>query len=84
MNYILAGLAVYKAIQVLDALTPKEAMPWVKIVFGVLLGYLSLTLIDVPNVALGGLAVATIAGTVHAVLRLMTLMGDWAHRKSTR
>lgn len=84
MNYILAGLAVYKTIQVLDSLTPREAMPWVKIIFGVLLGYLSLTLISVPNKAVGGLAVATIAGTVHAVLRLLTLLGDWAQRKSTR
>ena len=84
MNYILAGLAVYKILQVLDVLTPKEAMPWVKIVFGVLLGYVSTLLIEVPNGPLSGLVIATIAGTVHGLLRLITLMGDWAQRKATR
>lgn len=84
MNYILAGLAVYKTIQVLDVLTPKEAMPWVKITFGVMLGYISTMLIEIPNVPLGGLVIATIAGTVHGLLRLLTLLGDWAQRKTIR
>jgi hypothetical protein len=84
MEYIIAGLAVYKMLQLLDVLTPREAMPWVKIIFGVLLGYISTLLITVPNVAIGGLVIATIAGTVHALLRLLTLMGDWAKRKATR
>lgn len=84
MNYILAGLAVYKTIHVIDVLTPKEAMPWVKILFGVMIGYLSTIFIDVSNPALGGLIIATIAGTVHAVLRLVTLLGDMALRKATR
>lgn len=53
MNYILAGLAVYKTIHVIDVLTPKEAMPWVKILFGVMIGYLSTIFIDVSNPALG-------------------------------
>lgn len=84
MNYILAGLAVYKMVQVLDVLTPREAMPWVKIIFGVLLGYISTMLIPMENIAIAGLAVATIAGTVHGLLRLLTLLGDWAQRKATR
>jgi len=84
MNYIIAGLAVYKMVQILDVLTPREAMPWVKIIFGVLLGYVSTMLLTVPNVPLGGLVIATIAGTVHGLLRLLTLLGDWAQRKATR
>lgn len=84
MNYILAGLAVYKMLQVLDVLTPREAMPWVKIIFGVLLGYISTMLVPMENTALAGLVVATIAGTVHGLLRLITLLGDWAQRKATR
>jgi hypothetical protein len=28
--------------------------------------------------------IATIAGTVHGLLRLLTLLGDWAQRKATR
>lgn len=84
MNYILAGLAVYKMLHILDVLTPREAMPWVKIIFGVLLGYIATLLITVPNVPVGGLVIATIAGTVHGLLRLVTLLGDWAQRKATR
>lgn len=84
INLLLAGLALYKVIQVLDAISPREAMPWVKVVTGVVLGYPTAILADVPNVALGGLAVATVAGTIHSVLRLITLTGDMARKKSTR
>jgi hypothetical protein len=28
MNYILGALAVYKVLQIVDLLLPKEAMPW--------------------------------------------------------
>ena len=84
MNYIIAGLAVYKMLQILDVLTPKEAMPWVKIILGVLLGYVSTLLLTVPNIPLSGLVIGTIAGTVHGLLRLLTLLGDWAQRKATR
>lgn len=84
MNYIIAGLAVYKLVQVVDALTPKEAMPWVKILFSILIGYVSTLFIGLEHPVLDGLAVATIAGMVHAVLRLLTLLGDWAQRRITR
>lgn len=84
INLLLAGLALYKVIQVLDAISPREAMPWVKVVLSVALGYPVSILADVPNVALGGLAVATVAGTIHSVLRLITLTGDMARKKSTR
>lgn len=84
MNYIIAALAVYKALQILDALTPKEAMPWVKILFGVLLGYVITMLIPVDHPAIAGLVIATLAGMCHGVLRLVTLLGDMAKRKASR
>jgi hypothetical protein len=84
MNYIIAALAVYKALQVLDSLTPKEAMPWVKIIFGVLLSYVVTMIIPVDHKPLAGLVIATLAGACHSVLRLVTLLGDMAKRKATR
>lgn len=84
MTYIFAALAVYKALQVLDSLTPKEAMPWVKILFGVMLGYIVTIFIPVEHPAIGGLVIATLAGACHGVLRLVTLLGDMAKRKTIR
>lgn len=84
INILIAGLALYKVIQVLDAVAPREAMPWVKVLIGVVLGYPAALLAHVPNVTLGGLAVATMAGTIHSVLRLITLTGDMARKKSIR
>ena len=84
MTFVLAALAVYKTVQVLDALTPKEAMPWVKILVGVILGYAYGAIIGVEDLLISGLAIATLSGTVHSVLRLLTLSGDSAHRKSLR
>lgn len=84
MTYVLAGLAVYKIVQVLDALSPREAMPWVKVLFGVLFGYIVALTTDLTDRWTDGLAVATIAGAVQGILRLMTLLGDLAVRKSIR
>jgi hypothetical protein len=84
IDILLASLAVYKIVQVLDAVSPREAMPWVKVLVGVVLGYPAAIIAGVSNVALGGLAVATVAGTIHAVLRLVTLTGDMARKKSLR
>ena len=84
IDILLASLAVYKVVQVLDAVSPREAMPWVKVLAGVVVSYPAAIIADVPNVALGGLAVATVAGTIHAVLRLITLTGDMARKKSLR
>lgn len=84
IEIFLASLAVYKVVQVLDAVSPREAMPWVKVIAGVVVAYPAALLADVSNVALGGLAVATVAGTIHAVLRLITLTGDMARKKSLR
>jgi hypothetical protein len=84
MTYLIAGLAVYKLMQVLDLLTPREAMPWVKVLIGVAFGYGSLFILNIQDKWISGLAVATIAGACHGVLRLITLMGDTAQRKSIK
>lgn len=82
MSYLLAGLAVYKLLQLLNALTPKEAMPWVKIVAGVALGYVASFVLNLPDKWTSGLAVATIASACHGLLRIITLHGDLAARKT--
>jgi hypothetical protein len=82
MSYLLAGLAVYKLLQLLNALTPKEAMPWVKIVVGVALGYVASFVLNLPDKWTSGLAVATIASACHGLLRIITLHGDLAARKT--
>lgn len=85
MNLVLASLAVYKVLQLIDALLPREVMPWVKILASVVLSYgVCLAVIGTNNLFINGAAVATMSGTVHAVLRLLTLSGDAAHRKSLR
>jgi hypothetical protein len=82
MNYLLAGLAVYKLMQFLNTLTPKEAMPWVKVLVGVVLGYGVSFIINLPDKWTSGLVVATIASASHGLLRLLTLHGDLAARKT--
>jgi hypothetical protein len=84
MWLFVSALAVYKAIQVIDLFLPKEPMPWVKALAGVLLGYASAFIINAPFLPFAGLAIATLAGGTHSVLRLLTLAGDLAHRRSLR
>lgn len=84
MNYIICALAVYKAVQILEAISPREAMPWVKVVVGTILSYASIFVIHFKDRWLAGLVVATLAGAVHTMLRLLTLTGDMAHKKSIK
>lgn len=84
MSIFIAALAVYKVVQVLDALSPKEAMPWVKIVLGVMLSYPAGILMGVDDIGMSGLAIATLSGTIHSVLRFLTLSGDAERRRSLR
>ena len=84
MNYIIAGLAVYKLIQVLDLLTPREAMPWVKVVLAVALSYGISFVVQIDELWTSGLVVATLAGATHTLLRLLTLTGDMAQRRSMK
>ena len=84
MNYLIAALAVYKLVQLADALTPKEAMPWVKIVFSIVVSYLASIVLGTPNIYIDGLAIATIAGMCHALVRLLMLLGDSNKRRIIR
>lgn len=84
MNYIICALAVYKLLQVIDLFLPKEAMPWVKVLAGVVVSYASSFIVDIDNIWLGGLVIATLAGLCHTVLRCLTYLGDMAHNKSLK
>lgn len=84
MEILLCSLAVYKFVQIAEALSPREPMPWVKLLFTVAISYISMAIISPHNLWFMGLAVATIAGTVHSTLRLLTLAGDMAYRKSIK
>lgn len=83
MDLIICGLAVYKFVQILDSLTPKEAMPWVKVLVSTFVSFGASALSGADNLLLHGFAVATVAGTVHTVLRAVTLFGD-RYRRATR
>lgn len=84
MDLLIGALAVYKTVQILDALSPREAMPWVKILVGVALSYPAGILLGVDDLAMSGLAIATLSGTIHSVLRALTLSGDASKRRSMR
>ena len=82
MTYIICALAVYKIVQIADSITPKEAMPWVKVLVGIVFGYGVSFIINLPDKWTSGLVVATIASACHGLLRLVTLHGDLAARKT--
>lgn len=84
MTFILCCLAVYKLIQLIDSLLPKEPMPWVKLLASVTLGHVAALVGGLNYIYLSGLAIATVAGGVHSLLRLITLAGDSAQRKNLR
>jgi len=84
MTYIICALAVYKVMQLLDAVTPREAMPWVKVLAGIVLSYAATFILPFDDRWLAGLAVSALAGGCHAVLRLLTLLGDWANKRSLK
>jgi uncharacterized membrane protein YkgB len=84
MDYVLGALAVYKIVQLLDALAPKEAMPWVKVLVGIVCGYIVSFVINTPDKWVSGLVIATLAGTCHGVLRFITLIGDSAGKRTPR
>jgi hypothetical protein len=84
MKLLICALAVYKLIQVIDSLLPKEPMPWVKLLASVALSYGASALVGLDNPIISGLAVATVAGATHSLLRWATLAGDYAQRKSLR
>lgn len=81
---LIAALAVYKALQVVLVLLPREVQPWVKTVAGVLLALAAAALAGVDNFVLSALCIATLAGAAHSLLRLVTYLGDLAMRKSLK
>jgi hypothetical protein len=84
MSYILGALAVYKLLQIFDSLTPREAMPWVKVLIGTVLGYGAAFVVNSPDKWTGGLVIATLAGACHGILRLITVLGDLAVRRTIK
>lgn len=80
----IAALAVYKMLQIILSLLPREVQPWVKVVAGALLAFGATALSGVDNFVLSALAVATLAGATHTVLRLLTYLGDLALRRSLK
>jgi hypothetical protein len=84
MVYILGALAVCKAVQLCEIALPRPVMPWVKVVASVVLGYAAALLGGVDQLPLAGLAIASLAAVVHAVLRLLTLTGDLVMRRTIR
>lgn len=91
MTYIICGLAVYKTLHIILALLTKEVMPWVKVVAGMVIAVGAIGLAS-PYLGhksfgwfvLSALAVATLAGLTHTVIRLLTYLGDMAARKALR
>lgn len=84
MLLIVCSLAVYKLVQIAESISPREPMPWVKLIFSTAVSYAVAAIAQLENLWVSGLCVATLAGTVHAVLRLLTLTGDMAYRKSIK
>ncbi len=84
MELLFAALAVYKVVQILDLFLTKEPMPWVKVVATLVMSYASVLILWTETIWLHGLVVATIAGIVHSLIRMITLMGDMARTKSLR
>jgi len=84
MNYLICALAVYKLLQIIDSLLPREPMPWVKNIAGAILGYAAALIVGLDHWYIAGLVVATIAGSVQLILRLTTLLGDSIEKKTLR
>lgn len=91
MTLIIASLAVYKLIHLLTSVLPREPMPWVKVVAGIVLSAVAVLISDsmgldnnFGNFVLLAFAVATLAGLTHTTLRLLTYLGDMAARKATK
>lgn len=91
MIYIFGALAVYKMLQIILSVIPKEPMAWVKAVAAWLLACVVVWIlhdyISEENfgwVFVSTFVVATLSGLVHTVNRLLTYLGDLAARKSIR
>ena len=84
MDYIIGALAVYKAVHLLELALPRPVETWVKVAASVVLSYAAAVLLWTDHLPISGLVIATLASGVHAVLRLLTLAGDLAMRRTIR
>ena len=84
MDYIIGALAVYKAVHLLELTLPRPVETWVKVAASVVLSYGAAVLLRADYLPISGLVIATLASGVHAVLRLLTLAGDLAMRRTIR
>lgn len=84
MDYIIGALAVYKAVHLLELALPRPVETWVKVAASVVLSYGAAVILWTDHLSLAGLVIATLASGVHAVLRLLTLAGDLAMRRTIR
>lgn len=92
MMFFISALAVYKMLQIILALLPREVMPWVKVLAGTVLSFGAVGIAtstfgvgkSFGDLVLVSLTVATLAGVTHTVIRLLTHLGDWAARRSIK
>lgn len=84
MELLFAALAVYKIIQIFDLVIPKEPMPWVKVVATLVVSYVVVVVLWTDVIWIHGLVVASIAGIIHSLVRMIILMGDMAKTRSLR
>lgn len=84
MDYIIGALAVYKAVHLLELALPRPVETWVKVAASVVLSYAAAVLLWTDHLPISGLVIATLASVIHAVLRLLTLAGDLAMRRTIR
>lgn len=84
MELLFAALAVYKIVQIVDMMLPKEPMPWVKVVATLVISYAVVAVLWTDKIWMDGLVVATLAGIVHSTIRMITLMGDMARTRSLK
>lgn len=80
----IAALAVYKVIHVITSLLSKKLAPWVLVLAGVVFGFGAALMYRPSSFVLSALAIATLAGIVHSVIRLLIYVGDMALRKSLK
>ena len=84
MELLLAALAVYKIVQIVDMMLPKEPMPWVKVIATLVVSYAVVAVLWTDKIWMDGLVVAALAGIVHSTIRMITLMGDMARTRSLK
>ena len=84
MDYIIGALAVYKAVHLLELALPRPVETWVKVAASVVLSYGAAVILWTDHLLISGLVIASLASVVHAVLRLLTLVGDLVMRRTIR